>query len=142
MRKGKFREIFEECLSAVLEERRTLEDCLSRYPSIASELEPLLRTSLELSNVYQAETPSWHVQERIGHRVFVEAQARARGRELVKDIDLTGSSWPARHLGGLRSAAAAAVGAVFLRLRHSQPPETPDPAEEPGPTTGPTRLPQ
>ncbi len=98
----------------MLEERRTLEDCLSLYPSIASELEPLLRTSLEISDAYQAEMPSWNVQERIRHRVLAAAQARARGRDLVSGIDLTGSSWRARHWGGLGAAAAAAVAAVFL----------------------------
>ncbi|MCH8814985.1 MAG: hypothetical protein IH957_07810 [Chloroflexi bacterium] len=114
MRKAKFREIFEECLSAVLEGRRTVEDCLSLYPSIASELEPLLRTSLQISDVYQAETPPWNVQERIRHRVLAAAQARARGRDLVSGIDLSGSSWRARHWGGLGVAAAAAVAAVFM----------------------------
>ena len=80
MREGKFREIFEECLTAVLDGRRTVEDCLSLYPAIASELEPLLRTSLEVSDAFQAETPSWHVQERIRNRVLAAAHARSRSR--------------------------------------------------------------
>ena len=114
MREGKLREIFEECLTAVLEGRRTVEDCLSLYPTLASELEPLLRTSLEISDAYQAETPPWHVQERIRHRVLAAAQARARGRTLVSGINLSPTSWRARHWGGLGAAAAAAVAAVFL----------------------------
>ena len=114
MREGKLREIFEECLTAVLDGRRTVEDCLSLYPSIASELEPLLRTSVEVSDAYQAETPPWHVQERIRHRVLAAAQARARSRTLVSGINLSPKSWRARHWSGLGAAAAAAVAAVSV----------------------------
>lgn len=114
MREGKLREIFEECLTAVLDGRRTVEDCLSLYPSIASELEPLLRTSVEVSDAYQSQTPPWHVQERIRHRVLAAAQARARSRALVSGINLAPKSWGARHWSGLGSAAAAAVAAVAV----------------------------
>jgi hypothetical protein len=114
MREGKLREILEECLTAVFERRRTVEDCLSLYPNIASELEPLLRTAVEISDAYQAETPPWHVQERIRQRVLAAAQARARGRTLISGVNLTPNSWGARHWGGLGAAAAAAVAAVFV----------------------------
>jgi hypothetical protein len=114
MREGKLREILEECLTAVFDGRRTVEDCLSLYPSFASELEPLLRTALEVSDTYQAQSPPWHVQERIRHRVLASATARARSRTIVAGVNLSPNSWRTRHWGGLGIAAAAAVAAVFM----------------------------
>ena len=40
-------EILEECLSAYLEGRRGIDESLSLYPSLADELEPLLRTAAQ-----------------------------------------------------------------------------------------------
>lgn len=115
MRKAKFNDILEECIEAVLEGRRTVDDCLSLYPKLAPELEPLLSTVVDVSDTYQAESPSWHVQERIRLRVLAAQQARIRSRNLVSGVDLTRSSgWRVRHWGGLASAAAAVVAAVFV----------------------------
>lgn len=115
MRRAKFNEILEECIEAVLEGRRTVDDCLSLYPQLAPELGPLLSTAIDLSQTFQIESPSWHVQERVRLRVLAAHQARIRSRNLVSGVDLTRSGhWGARHWGVLGSAAAAVVGAVFV----------------------------
>lgn len=115
MRKVKLNEILEECLAAVLEGRRSVDDCLSLYPQFAPELEPLLATALEVSDTFQTETPSWHIQERTRLRVLAAHQARIRSRNLVSGVDLTRSTpWRTRHWGLLGAAAAAAVGAVIV----------------------------
>lgn len=114
MREGKLREILEECISAVMDGRRTIDDCLFLYPDAAAELEPLLRTAIEVNDAYQAETPSWHAQERIRNRVIAAAQARKRGRTLVSGINLDGRGWAARHWTGLGAAMAASVVALAV----------------------------
>lgn len=115
MRKAKFSEVLEECIEAVLEGRRSVDDCLSLYPQLAAELQPLLTTALEVNETFQTEAPSWHVQERVRLRVLAAHQARIRSRNLVSGVDLTRSGhWGVRHWGVLASAAAAVVGAVFV----------------------------
>lgn len=115
MRRVKLNEILEECLGAVLEGRRTVDDCLSLYPQLAPELEPLLSTALEVTDAFQTESPSWHTQERVRLRVLAAHQARVRSRNLVSGVDLARSGpWRTRHWGLLGAAAAAVVGAVIV----------------------------
>jgi hypothetical protein len=115
MRKVKLNEILEECLAAVIDGRRSVDDCLSLYPQLAPELEPLLTTALQVTDVFQAESPSWHIQERTRLRVLAAQQARIRSRNLVSGVDLTRSApWATRHWGLLGAAAAAVVAAVFV----------------------------
>ena len=45
----KLEDIFEECLQSVLTGNETIERCLQRYPEQASELEPLLRTAMSVT---------------------------------------------------------------------------------------------
>ena len=114
-RRADLKEILEECVSAVLEGRRTIDDCLSLYPQLAPEIEPLLRTATEVSETFEAESPSWHIQERIRLRVLAAHQARVRSRNLVSGLDLRRSApWRGRHWGLLGAAAAAVVGAVIV----------------------------
>ncbi len=49
MRRGQFEEILEECLSALLEGRRSIEESLSLYPAWRARLEPLLRAADEIA---------------------------------------------------------------------------------------------
>lgn len=88
MRETEFTEILEECLEAVLQRRRTVNLCLSLYPQLARELEPLLTTALKVDDAFHDETPAWHVQERVRLRVLAAYQARIRSRNLVGGLDL------------------------------------------------------
>lgn len=118
MRKAGLNEVLEvlnECVTAILEGRRTIDDCLSLYPALAPDLEPLLRTAIDLNDTFEALSPSWNVQERIRLRVLTAHQARIRSRKLVSGIDATRPGpWRTRHWSLLGVAAAALVGAVIL----------------------------
>jgi hypothetical protein len=69
-------EILEECLSAYLDGRRSVEESLSLYPSFSRELEPLLRTATSINATLDTVTPPAHVQERGLHRFLSDARAR------------------------------------------------------------------
>lgn len=115
MRNTEFSEILEECLEAVLQGRRTVNECLSLYPRFARELEPLLTTALEVDDAFQSEVPPWYVQEGVRLRVLAAYQSRERSRRLVSEVDLGHSGqWSARHWGALASGVAAVLGVVAL----------------------------
>ena len=84
----KFDEIFEECLSALLEGRRSVEESLSLYPSLAAELEPLLRTAAEIAPAFEYRPPA-AVQEEARQRFLVAARAR---RERARAASTKGRS--------------------------------------------------
>ncbi|TMC00501.1 MAG: hypothetical protein E6J42_00690 [Chloroflexi bacterium] len=86
MRKRKFEDILEECVSALLEGRRTLEENLELYPALAAQLEPLLRTTEALSGRLQEQAPAATVQEQIRLRFLASASERARARALTRPI--------------------------------------------------------
>lgn len=69
-------EILEECLSAYLDGRRSIEESLSLYPSFSRELEPLLRTATSINTTLGTVTPPAHVQERGLHRFLSDARVR------------------------------------------------------------------
>ncbi len=77
MRRRRLEEILEECLSAHLEGRRSIEESLSLYPSLARELEPLLRTAAEVAAELGAHQPRWPVLEESRQR-FLAAAVRRR----------------------------------------------------------------
>ncbi len=83
-----FEEILEECLSALLEGRRSVEESLSLYPAWRGRLEPLLRAAEEIAAGFDQTLPP-QARER-GLQRFLEA-ARVR-RRLGKIL----SSQPAR----------------------------------------------
>src|SRR5437764_1842912 len=113
MRKRRFEEVLEECLQAQCEGRRTLEESLSLYPSLASELGPLLRAAARIEEAFQASAPSPYAEEQIGLRFLAAASDRKRVRALTGRIKgLHGSGpWNLRRWSVL--GAAAAVGAAF-----------------------------
>lgn len=84
-------EILEECLSAYLDGRRSVEESLSLYPSFAPQLEPLLRTATSINTTLNAYSPPAHVQERGLHRFLSDARARQN----LKSLKVSGSrpSW-------------------------------------------------
>ena len=77
-----FEDIFEECLSALLEGRRSIEQSLSLYPAWRGRLEPLLRAAEEVSAGLDA-TPPLYVKERGLQRFLDSARARRRLRHML-----------------------------------------------------------
>src|SRR3972149_6828245 len=59
MGRGQFEEIFEECLSALLEGRRGIEESLSLYPAWRGRLEPLLRAAEEIAGGLDVSPPPY-----------------------------------------------------------------------------------
>jgi hypothetical protein len=84
-------EILEECLSAYLDGRRSVEESLSLYPFYASELEPMLRTATGINYTLNSYSPPAHVQQRGLHRFLSDARARRNLRALK-----VGSAQPSR----------------------------------------------
>ena len=120
--KKRFEEILEECLTAQLEGRRSVEQSLSQYPSMAPALEPLLRTAAGVSYAFEALDPPPYLQERGRLRFLSAASERRRAREIasgVRGFERSRSSWNFRHWGLLGSGVAAvfailAAGGVLL----------------------------
>ncbi len=82
MGRGEFEEIFEECLSALLEGRRSIEESLFLYPAWRGRLEPLLRAAEEISAGLNEATPPY-VKERGLQRFLESARARRRLRQML-----------------------------------------------------------
>ena len=57
MRSKRLEDVFAECLTAVLEGRRSVEECLTLYPDLAEKLRPLLATALDLRSAYAVNPP-------------------------------------------------------------------------------------
>lgn len=120
--KRRFEEILEECLSAQAEGRRSVEDSLSLYPSVALELEPLLRTAANVSYAFDGLNPPAYLLERGRLRFVAASSERRRAREIARGVwgfGQTRMPWNVRHWGMLGSGVAAAcalvlVGAVLL----------------------------
>ena len=122
MKRRQFEEILDECISAYLSGRRDVEHSLSLYPSIARELEPLLRAAADTADTFREINPSARVQERIRVKIQRAAAERAAARALTRNIDGFSSRreghghwWLAMPL--LSAAAAAIVVASLLFFR-------------------------
>jgi len=87
MKARRLEEVLDECLSACLEGRRTIEESLSLYPDLRPDLEPLLRTAVELAD--KLSTPAPHLLERTRERFLESAQILRRARDLTRDIPIT-----------------------------------------------------
>lgn len=113
MNARRLEEAFEECVTAYLEGRRSVEESLSLYPAFADELAPLLRTAVRLSDSFQKVSPPARVQERGLQRFLADARARRRLRELTAGSRK--QSWLAGFWGQHRLAfgGAAALAAVL-----------------------------
>jgi hypothetical protein len=89
MKANRLEEVLDECLSAYLDGRRTIEESLSLYPDIKTELEPLLRTAVELADAFRDPSPSPHVEERGRQEFLNSASVRRRARELTQDVNFS-----------------------------------------------------
>lgn len=108
MRRGEFEDIFEECLSALLEGRRSIEESLSLYPAWRGRLEPLLRTARETAARLD-QTPPPHLKERGLQRFLDAARARRRVRQMLSPYAI-GTPWWRWASAGL--GAVVVVGAL------------------------------
>ncbi len=84
MRAGEFDEILDECLSALLEGRRSIEDSLSLYPSLAGRLAPLLTAAAEAAQALASPSPSPYQLEEGRRRFLAAASVRKRALALVR----------------------------------------------------------
>lgn len=91
MGRGEFEEILEECLSALLEGRRSVEESLSLYPAWRGRLEPLLRAAGETAAAFD-QTPPPQVRER-GLQRFLEAARTRRHLRKILSPQTTGAPW-------------------------------------------------
>jgi len=116
MKARKLDEILEESLTAYLEGRRSIEDSLSLYPSVASELAPLLRTAVDVSRTFDGYEPPEHVRERGLQRFLNDARARRRLKALARDTEPTGfvPSWLRGIFSGGRMGLVGAAAAVAV----------------------------
>jgi hypothetical protein len=118
MKRKQFEEILDECISAYLEGRRSVEESLSLYPSVARELEPLLRAAADTAEALQEYSPPPAVQDRIRFSILRAANERAAARALTRQIEgfeprrRRSWSWAL----ALPAAAGVTVLAVFAGL--------------------------
>ena len=80
MRRGEFEDIFEDCLSALLQGRRSIEESLSLYPAWRGRLEPLLRSAEEIAAGLD-QSPPYHARERGLLRMLEAARVKRRLKE-------------------------------------------------------------
>lgn len=107
MKAKRLDEVLDECLSAYLERRRTIEESLSLYPDLRTQLEPLLRTALDVTGALAEPSPPHHIEER-GRQKFLEsASVRRQAEALTADLRL--SRRLARAWGRPQIALLAAV---------------------------------
>ncbi len=104
---------FEECLSAYLEGRRSIEESLSLYPALASELEPLLRTAVEVARGLQDYQLPTDFQEQLRQRLLMAARRRRASRRLAGDRPRWWG-WDWRRWGLVAVGASAAAVALVL----------------------------
>ena len=111
MGRGEFEEILEECLSALLEGRRSIEESLSLYPAWRGRLEPLLQAAEEIATAFDHAAPP-QARERGLQRLLEAARIRRRLRNIFSPQS-AGISWWRWAPAGL--IAVIVVGAsVFL----------------------------
>src|SRR3972149_11170563 len=108
MGRGQFDDIFEECLWALVEGRRRMEESLPLYPAWRGRLEPLLRAAEEIS-VGLETTPPLYVKER-GLQAFLDAaRARRRLRQILPPPAVATPWWRWASTG---LAAVAVIGVL------------------------------
>jgi len=108
MRRGQFEDIFEECLSALLEGRRSIEESLSLYPAWRGRLEPLLRAAEEIAGGLDASPPPY-TRERGLQRFLDSARARRRLRQILPPQAVATPWWRWASTG---LAAVIAIGVL------------------------------
>jgi len=115
MRANRLEEVLEECVSAYLAGRRSVEDSLSLYPSLAAELAPLLRTAVGIADSFQSYSPPAYARINVRQRLLAEAAARAHARALTQRRSTPRvAPWQRGRWGFLAAAAAVAIAAIVV----------------------------
>jgi hypothetical protein len=129
MKASRLEEVLDECLSAYLERGRTIEESLSLYPDVRRELEPLLRTVVELADAYAETTPPPRSGERGRQEFLNSASERRRARELTQDVNFSQRlaratlGWPQAGLVVVFALTFAAISAAVMAFGSSSPDE-------------------
>jgi hypothetical protein len=116
MRQRRFEDVLDECISAYLEGRRSVEESLSLYPSLARRLEPLLRAAADTFDVFQGFKPTGQAEERIRQRIIRAAAERAAARALTRQVHGFGASEERRPVRSWALAGSALAGLAALAI--------------------------
>ena len=108
MGRGQFEDILEDCLSALLEGRRSIEESLSLYPAWRGRLEPLLKAAEEIAAGLD-QVPPLYVRERGLQRFLEAARTRRRLREILPPQETAVPWWRWASTG---LAAVIVIGAL------------------------------
>jgi hypothetical protein len=100
--KSKIEEVFARLLEE-LEQGKSIQDCLRRYPDLADELEPMLRLALEIERLPEPQPDVQHVRE-TADKVRRQFSRRGRAQKRVSFKPLF--RW---HPALIRTAAAVCV---------------------------------
>ena len=87
MKARRLDEVLDECLSAYLEGRRSIDESLSLYPSLRHEVEPLLRTAVEVADTFRESSPPEHIEQRGRQEFLTSASVRQRAKLLTFDLN-------------------------------------------------------
>jgi hypothetical protein len=111
MNERRLEEIFEECVTAYLEGRRSIPESLQLYPAFAPQLAPLLQTAVQLNESFSKVDAPAHVRERIRHRFLADARARRHIRALRRhgSVGLFSGFWQRQRFGFAAASGALAV---------------------------------
>jgi len=107
-----FEDTLAECLEAITQGQRTVDQCLALYPQWARRLEPLLRVAVALGEAYVAEPSPAHEPE-ARERFLAAARAR-QALALGPRRPLLAIPWPPRLPGPALRPALAALALVVL----------------------------
>src|SRR5438093_4659337 len=108
MRASRQDEIFEDCLSALLEGRRTVAESLALYPGLANHLGPLLETAAGVSqDLRHQPLPKAEVKEQIRQRLMV-------GKRTPQRNSATSVPWLDGRCAFLGSALVVVVASLLL----------------------------
>ena len=115
--RNRLEEVLEECVSAYVEGRRSIAESLSLYPSLASQLKPLLTTAAELSDNFSAYNPPIYARDRGLATFLASARDRARLKAISRSFprhSILAAIWQGRQLPALAAVAAVVVVTVAM----------------------------
>ncbi|TMG03590.1 MAG: hypothetical protein E6I09_07150 [Chloroflexi bacterium] len=141
MKARRLDEVLDECLSAYLEGRRSVDESLSLYPALRHELEPLLWTAVEVADTFNQSSPPEHVEERGRQEFLTSASVRQRAKLLTYDLNFAQRLGElARRPRRLLIVAAfviglAVAGTIASRLELSSDETSEEAASVPSPLT-------
>jgi TolA-binding protein len=109
--KRRFEETLEVCLAALVRGQSTVEECLSLYPELSAELEPLLHTARRLQKAYAAGPSPLYVQA--ARQRFLATMAYRRQRRLAARPVRPSWRWVPAAVGSVALVGFAAWASVL-----------------------------